>query len=165
MKDILDLESKIDDCNQRKIQLELAGYLGTLRQARQQGKPLPMPVQKALAFIHNNLFDETLDAASVRGHCGLNNNNFSSWFKRHIGLGMRRYIELRRMEAAKVLLRHDGLSVLQIAWSVGYAYPESFARAFKRHTGHSATDYRDKVLRQDVKTVGKENVKNHGYNA
>jgi AraC-like DNA-binding protein len=83
----------------------------------------------------------------------LNNNNISSWFKRHVGLGMRRYIEVRRMEAAQGLLRHADLTVLQIAWSVGYAYPESFARAFKRHTGQSATDFRVEVLRQHVKTI------------
>jgi AraC-like DNA-binding protein len=152
MKELIERETISRDLNHQRIQMELAAYLGRLRQTS-PGDSLPKPVQQALVFIHNNLFDETLDAASVRVNCGLNNNNISSWFKRHVGLGMRRYIEVRRMEAAQGLLRHADLTVLQIAWSVGYAYPESFARAFKRHTGQSATDFRVEVLRQHVKTI------------
>jgi AraC-like DNA-binding protein len=114
---------------------------------------LPATVRKTLEYIHEHLYDENLDASTVCIHCDLNNHNISSRFKYHVGVGMRRYIERGRMEAAKRLLLHQNLSILHIAWSIGYTYPESFARAFKRYTGQTASAFRKNALRRSAKTL------------
>ncbi len=137
------------------IEDELAQVVEDLR-ASQSTDKLPEGIARALDYIHGHLFSESLDAKEVREGCGLHNNNIASRFKRHIGLGMRGYIEQGRMEAAKRLLHNPDLGILQIAWAVGYAYPESFARAFKRYTGSSATHFRDRYLRTKVKTAREE---------
>ena len=134
-----------------QVAAELAAFKQALRR-RGAKADLPAGVEKALAYIHTNLFSETLDATRVRLQFRLTNNNIASRFKHHIGAEMQRYIESARLEAAKRLLRHEDLSVLKIAWSVGYAYPESFARAFKRYMGVSASEYRAQMLRRTVKT-------------
>ncbi|GIV57653.1 MAG: hypothetical protein KatS3mg042_0566 [Rhodothermaceae bacterium] len=121
--------------------------------AMHQGKKIPPGLRDVLRYIHEHLFEETLDVTTVCRHCGQNNHNVSSRFKRHIGIGMRDYIEYGRMEAAKRLLRYPDLSILQIAWSIGFTYPESFARAFKRYTGHTASAYRRILLRRKDKTA------------
>ncbi|QXD16219.1 AraC family transcriptional regulator [Rhodocaloribacter litoris] len=149
---------------QRHIQAVLHETLAELRRAGRE-VDLPVPVRKALAYIHEHLFEETLDVAAVCRHCGLNNHNISSRFKRHVGLGMRRYIERGRLEAAKRLLHHPELSILQIAWAVGYAYPESFARAFKRYTGCTATTYRARLLRRNGKTTRDATLQQTAYPA
>lgn len=137
------------------IQTELSSVPETLDRFW-YGEPLPDSVRQALVYIHRHLFDDALDAAAVRSHCQLSNHNFSSFFKHHVGIGMRQYIETGRLEAAKRLLHLNHLSILHIAWTVGYTYPESFARAFKRYTGQSASHYREEVLRKSVKKNGKE---------
>jgi len=103
-------------------------------------------VYLALEAIHTDLFDPQLHAAGVRDYLGLKNNNFSSVFKREMGIGMRAYIETMRIEMAKRLLRYRHLSVLDISGAVGYLYPESFSRAFRRHVGLSPTEFRDRVV-------------------
>ncbi len=144
------------------IQAELHHVAEEIR-CSMRGTELPQTVRRALSFIHENLFDDTLDASSVRRQCGLFNNNVSSKFKRLVGMGMRQYIEYGRMEAATRLLRNEDLSILQIAWAIGYTYPESFARAFKRYFGCSASEYREQILRRAVKTCGKSPEPNFAY--
>ncbi|WP_457653554.1 helix-turn-helix domain-containing protein [Rhodocaloribacter sp.] len=153
-------KTKMEANGTNALQHELLRVTDELKQTRAP-EGAPPTVLKALDYIHHHLYDETLDATTVCIHCDLNNHNISSRFKYHVGVGMRRYIEMGRMEAAKRLLHHEHLSILQIAWSVGYTYPESFARAFKRYTGQTASEYRKKVLRRTVKTVSQETEPEH----
>ena len=140
---------------QQRIQAELATYQATLRRSW-QGTELPLQVEEALAYIHTHLFDEELSFGCVCGQCGLRNHNTSSHFKRAVGMGMRAYIERHRLEAAKLLLQGRRAYVLHIAWAVGFTHPESFARAFKRYQGCSATQFRrheEERLRRTVKKM------------
>ncbi len=58
-----------------------------------------------------------------------------------VGQSVGAYIASRRMEAAKELL-HSDLPVSWVADEMGYATPEAFARAFRRHFGQSPRQYR-----------------------
>lgn len=127
----------------RVIQEELDAFRAELEDYRPARNATPTQVGQALAYIHAHLFDERLNATGVCEACGLHNHNIASLFKRVIGVGMRRYIERQRLTAAKRLLRHETLHVLDIAWSVGYTYPETFERAFHRTTGCTPTEYRE----------------------
>lgn len=104
--------------------------------------PLPPPVRRALCCIHVHLFNEALNVAYVRAQCQLHNHNISTHFKRAIGVGMRRYIERQRMQAAARLLTVTQAPVSEIAWALGYAYVESFDRAFRRCRGCSPSAFR-----------------------
>jgi len=123
------------------IQAELTDYAASLEKSRNESL-FPLQTTRLLQRIHGNLFDDRLNATLLRTECGLLNHNVSSSFKRAVGLDIRSYIEARGMEAAKRLLRHGGLSVMQIAWSVGYSYVESFERAFRRHVGLAPGEFR-----------------------
>ena len=48
-----------------------------------------------------------------------------------------------RMERAAELLRHGGLTVREVARSVGYRQPAQFAKAFRRHHGVVPSEFRD----------------------
>jgi two-component system response regulator YesN len=121
----------------------LAAHRRAAERAWQQAD-LPADVAQALACIHARLFEEELNVALVRDECGLLNHNISCRFKRAVGIGMRQYIERERLKAAEQLLHHDELSVLDIAWSVGYAYPETFERTFRRLQGCTPTQFRQR---------------------
>lgn len=62
-------------------------------------------------------------------------------FQDVLGQPIGAYVAGRRMEAAKGLLGSD-LPVSRIAAETGYATPEAFARAFRRHSGMSPRAYR-----------------------
>src|SRR6185503_13396560 len=47
-----------------------------------------------------------------------------------------------RLEASQALLHARDSSVAEIAMAVGFGTPQSFARAFRRHTGLTPTEHR-----------------------
>ena len=56
------------------------------------------------------------------------------------------YITMLRMRSAiKLLENNDGITVCEIAKSVGYADQYYFSRAFKKHTGYSPKEYRNSI--------------------
>ena len=126
------------------VQAELTSFIATLNRT-EPDLATSAQIQKALSCIHAHLFDPNLNVAFVCRQCGLYNHNVSSHFKRAVGMGMRRYIQTQRLEAAKCLLQYEALCILNIAWSVGFTHPESFARAFKRYEGCTATQFRARV--------------------
>lgn len=104
---------------------------------------LPVPavshvqVCRLLAVIHRDLFDPTLNAAQARRRAGIGNNNVSTWFRHHVGTGIRDYLEELRLQAAAHLLAQPELEVevYLIGLSVGYEHQETFCRAFRRRYG------------------------------
>lgn len=125
----------------QRIQSELETFRGGLQQ-RGDGGRLSIRVRRALECIHEHLFDEQLSVAFVRRRCALHDHNVSLLFKNELGTGMRRYIETKRLDAAKRLLCNSEASIAQIAWAVGYKYPQSFTRSFKRREGVPPSQYR-----------------------
>jgi AraC family transcriptional regulator len=59
-----------------------------------------------------------------------------------------------RMEASQELLLVEKASVTETAAALGFATPQSFARAFRRHTGHTPSEHRD-----SQSSVAKENTR------
>ncbi len=102
----------------------------------------PADVEAALHFLHAHLFEESLNASSVQQQDGLRSHNLPARFKLHLGLGLRDYIEDRRMMAAMRLLWHREIEIYFVAAAVGYAHHETFTRAFKRRIGCTPSDFR-----------------------
>ncbi|MBS0030736.1 AraC family transcriptional regulator ligand-binding domain-containing protein [Chitinophaga sp. 22321] len=50
-----------------------------------------------------------------------------------------------KFELASVLLKHNELSVAEIAYKLGYTEPGTFRKAFKQWSGNTPLDYRDKA--------------------
>ena len=99
-------------------------------------------ITEVLRTIHVNLFDEGLNAARVKQLCLIGNHNISCRFKHIIGVGIHDYIEMKRVEAAKLLLQQTTIEISTIAFKLGYAYQESFSRAFRRRAGCCPKEYR-----------------------
>lgn len=63
-------------------------------------------------------------------------------FKRCLDLSPAQYLQRRRIEAAKALLRESELSVTAVALSVGFKSPAHFAAVFRRATGCTPRQFR-----------------------
>lgn len=125
---------------QVRLEQELNGFRAALPTP---GKSLPVDVWRVLNYIHDHVFDPDLNVARIKTDCGVRNNNISSRFKTHCGLGVWQYISGLRMEAAAQLLLADGVEIFLVSTAVGYKHPESFCRAFRRFYGCSPSCYRD----------------------
>jgi AraC-like DNA-binding protein len=96
---------------------------------------LSLRVRKVVHYIHANLFDPDLSAAIVRIRCGLRDHNVSSQFRRELGCAIKEYIDARRLEVALPLLQDARFSIFEIGQSLGYRYPQTFYRVYKRAFG------------------------------
>ena len=86
--------------------------------------------------------DFKLDQLAVQA--GVRKFYFTRLFKNAMGVSPSRYLLTLRMDEARRLLRETKRSVVDVALDVGYANPSHFARFFRRETGLSPSDYRQR---------------------
>lgn len=80
--------------------------------------------------------------AHCAGELNLSPNYFGDLVKKETGKTAQEYIQSKVMEVAKELIVDQGKSVSQIAYELGFKYPQHFMRLFKQRVGQSPNDYR-----------------------
>jgi two-component system response regulator YesN len=103
--------------------------------------PTVIMVQQALHYIEANYDDVTLERVADAVH--VSPSYLSRTFRRVLGDRFVDKVKSVRMDRAKVLLS-DGVSVRDVAISVGYGNIAYFSTIFKQSTGCSPSDYRKK---------------------
>ena len=72
----------------------------------------------------------------------LSANYFGDMIKRETGKSAHEYIQLKMLDKAKNKLYNPEKSVNEIAYELGFKYPQHFSRMFKKAVGCSPSDYR-----------------------
>ena len=72
-------------------------------------------------------------------------SHFSLVFSQETGQTFKEYLTELRIQKAKELLRSTPERATDIAYQVGYNDPHYFSAAFKKKTGLSPTEYRQKA--------------------
>ncbi len=115
----------------------------------------PIDVRAVAIYIHANLFDENLMVAKVKRACGIGDNNISGRFRYYVGQGIKEYIDSHRLNLAKRLLDLDHVTVIAIAFEVGYPSYSAFTKGFSRRVGCTPSVYRGRVQRNVKKKLKK----------
>jgi len=100
-------------------------------------------INATLSFILANPHDP-LTVTSLAARAGLSERTFARRFKDETGLTPAAYVETARVQAARVALETSTQGVEMIARETGFQTAERMRRAFQRHLGVSASDYRDR---------------------
>jgi len=74
----------------------------------------------------------------------LSTSYFGDLIKKETGMTAQRYIQNKIIDLSKGDLLGSHLSVSEIAYKLGFDYPQHFTRLFKKHTGVSPTEYRNR---------------------
>lgn len=98
-------------------------------------------LQKVLAHVEENL-GAPVAVRDLAALVDLSVEHFSRSFKAELGMSPQSWIQKRRMERARDLLRHSSLQVAQIAWRTGFGSAAHFIRAFKASTGTTPGEWR-----------------------
>ncbi|MBZ0088871.1 MAG: helix-turn-helix transcriptional regulator, partial [Thermoanaerobaculia bacterium] len=85
---------------------------------------------------------EPVDTAAMAAACGLGTRTFHREFVRAYGVTPRKYVQLRRIERVRELLRDEGTSVEAAIRRVGVSDLPSFREVFRRELGLSPAEYR-----------------------
>lgn len=100
-------------------------------------------MEAALTYIDENI-TKPLILDDIAQKAGMSRTYFCSVFKKLNGLTPWEYIGLKRIERAKQQLRHTEESVLEIAFDCGFNNISHFNRLFKRATGLSPMEYKNR---------------------
>ncbi|MCL2377526.1 MAG: response regulator [Defluviitaleaceae bacterium] len=92
-------------------------------------------------------YGEDISLDSMAALVAMNPAYFSRFFKRHAGMQFSDYLVKRRMEKAIELLRDPRHKIFEISSMVGYYGKQSFYNQFRKYTGCTPLEYRDKVLK------------------
>ena len=80
--------------------------------------------------------------AYCAGELNLSANYFGDLVKKETGKTAQEYIQLKVIDAAKEKIADGSKSVNQIAYELGFKYPQHFTRLFKQKVGHTPNEYR-----------------------
>jgi AraC family transcriptional regulator len=86
--------------------------------------------------------DETLGVDELSTVAAFSKFHFHRQFAELFGLGVYRYVQLRRMKRAAYQLAYRDDDIIEVALGSGYEGPEAFARAFKKTLGQTPSQFR-----------------------
>lgn len=76
----------------------------------------------------------------------LSPNYFGDLIKKETGKSAQEYVQRKTMETSKYMLAQTSKNISEIAYCLGYKYPQYFSRAFKKYEGITPNEYRNKLL-------------------
>jgi len=98
-------------------------------------------VKRAVEYIRGH-YDENLKVTDIAGKVGINKSYLQILFKKTLGSGIMAYVNQYRMERASFLLRNSNMSIIDIAFEVGYNSRQHFGYTFEKHFHISPGEYR-----------------------
>lgn len=103
-------------------------------------------IERIKRYIQNHLGEDMGNAAIARAH-KLHPVYMGKLFREQTGMTLSEYIIKVRMERACELLKKSKYSIGEIGRMVGYNTSYYFSVVFKKYTGFTPTEYRDKVVK------------------
>jgi len=89
------------------------------------------------AHLNEDLAVERLSAIAA-----FSKYHFHRQFTELFGIGVYRYVQLKRLRRASFQLAFRDQSIIDVAMSSGYEGPEAFARTFRKRMGQSPSEFR-----------------------
>lgn len=109
----------------------------------------PKPVVLCLDYIYNNLHTKiTLDKLAEISR--MSPTYISKLFHKEVGVTISDYITKKRIEAAKNMLRYSEHTCIEITECLCFSSESHFIQVFKKHTGYTPKNYREKFFRTRV---------------
>ncbi|MCG6915232.1 helix-turn-helix domain-containing protein [bacterium BMS3Abin03] len=104
-------------------------------------------VKKAQEFIETN-FKNKITVDQLASMLGLSRRNLERRFKKATANTVVEYIQRVKVEAAKQSLESSRENVNEVMYNVGYSDPKAFRTTFKKITGLSPIQYRNRYNRE-----------------
>ena len=93
--------------------------------------------------------EEELTLSVIAKHFEKNASYVSAQFKNEVGVNLTDYIQVEKIHGAIRLLNTTDLSIAQVAATVGYNDFGYFTKIFKKHIGHTPSEYR-KMMKNET---------------
>ncbi len=104
------------------------------------GSTFPL-MEQTMNYINNNI-NNPITVDSVCDYLGYNRDYISKQFLRCYGISIKKYIDQKKISAAKHLLISSKMSLEQIASAIGFENAQQFYKFFNYHEKISPTQFR-----------------------
>ncbi len=125
---------------ERKSQSPFAIFIGQKEHEDEQ-------IRKAQLFMENNV-NSKVSVEQLSGMFAISRRNFERRFKKATANTPVEYLQRVKIEAAKKSLESSRENVNEVMYSVGYSDSKAFRTMFKKITGLSPVNYRNKYNRE-----------------
>jgi len=120
----------------------VARYAGSGRESKQLALP-DWKLKRVLDFIEENIVHD-VGLEEVSAIVGMTPHYLCRAFRKSVGVPPYRYLLARRIERSKKLLAATEKSVVEIALDVGFSSHAHFGSTFRRATGCTPSEYRNR---------------------
>ncbi len=107
----------------------------------------PKPVMVCMDYIYENLHTK-ITLPILAKTAGLSPSYLSRLFRRETGLTVSEYIIRKRVEAAENMLKYSEYSCIEISSYLCFSSESHFIQVFRRYTGYTPKQYRQKFFRR-----------------
>ena len=94
-------------------------------------------------YIHEHIH-ERIFLQDIADTFGISPNYLSQLFKKHMNVGLSEYITNHKIDESKKLLKETNLKIYEISDRLGFESSFYFSKVFKKITGVSPKDYRNR---------------------
>ena len=115
-------------------------YTKRMRALRKR-KICSKPVAVCMDYICDNLHND-ISLESIAEVAKLNPCYLSRIFKKEAGVGVKQYIQAKRIETAANMLVYTNYSIADISTTLAFADQSYFGQIFKKHMGVTPREYR-----------------------
>lgn len=100
--------------------------------------------KQILAFVEKNYYRENLTLNLIAKEVHIAHTYICTLFKKYMHESLGEYLVRLRIAKAKELIIHTDLKTYQVAEKVGYGNPQYFSVLFKKSTGYTPTEFRNR---------------------
>jgi len=104
-------------------------------------------INDAINYMKNNYMRD-ISLEDVSRFVFVSPNYFSRVFKLETNQNFIDYLTKVRIDYAKQLILNTNKSISEVSWEVGYGEPNYFTKVFKKITGVTPSEFKDKTLNQ-----------------
>jgi YesN/AraC family two-component response regulator len=155
------LRNKTDEFIEKPIDIvELHSMIGRLLKAESQRKEYSRDIDYIQYYIQKNI-DKKVELEDIAQIIGYSPKYMSRYFLQETGMKFNDYRLGIKMKKAKEYLETTPYRIKQITYLLGYENSESFVRIFKKKTGMTPSEYRNKYRKSSSGQHSKSADLNH----
>lgn len=136
-----------DKCKEPQELIELTGtmmldFAERMAEIRKENV-VSLHVRRTVDYIYANL-NEPLTLKMAAEHVALDQSYLSKLFAKEMGIPIKAYILKAKIATAQNILTFSDFSIADIAYSLGFSSQSTFAAAFRKITGMTPMQYRNR---------------------
>lgn len=141
---------KCSSCEQiidifEEMQVDFAGRMRELKKTNATS----IHIRRCIDYIYEHLH-EKLTINELARFSDLNASYLSKLFLKETGVSVKTFIINAKIDTAKNMLKHSDFSYLDISLALGFSTQSAFISVFKKNTGMTPKQYREKFYHNNI---------------